>query len=108
MRCPKCGATENLVYFLRHQKMNEKDEDKNINCWTILCKECGHNESYLLEDLLDEIFINWSEVKQNTIFNNENEKDEEKILIFEGETKNEEVVTNVESQADSESNSNDS
>ncbi len=60
IKCPKCGSEENIVHFLRHQKESEDDEGTNANCWTILCKECGYNESYLLEDLLEEVFPEWS------------------------------------------------
>ena len=64
MKCPKCGATENIVHFLRHQKTDDNDESNIANCWTILCKECGHNQSFLLNDLLDEVFTDWSELKE--------------------------------------------
>ena len=36
-------------------------ESEDANTITILCTKCGKNESYLLEDLLPEIFVNWKE-----------------------------------------------
>ena len=65
MICPKCGDTENIKFFLRHQKSNEDDEDTTANCITILhaSPDCGFNESYMLEDCLDTIFPDWSEIR---------------------------------------------
>lgn len=56
MKCPKCGTVENIKFFLRHQKENEEDESDLANAITILCTECGNNESYFLLDCLDDIF----------------------------------------------------
>jgi len=63
MKCPKCGATENIKYFLRHQKENENDDSDLANAITMLCTECGYNQSYLLLDCLDDIFPDWSSLK---------------------------------------------
>lgn len=60
MECPQCKAKEGLKWFLRHQKSDESDENTDANCITMLCTACGFNESYLLEDLLPEIFTNWA------------------------------------------------
>lgn len=62
MICPKCGK-EDIVFFLRHQD-REDDSENTANCITILCKECGHNESFFLIDCLDYIFPDWSELGQ--------------------------------------------
>ncbi len=62
MKCPKCGK-DNIVFFLRHQDREDDAEDV-ANCITILCKECGYNESFFLIDCLDYIFPNWSEFGQ--------------------------------------------
>lgn len=79
MKCPKCGATENIKFLIRHQKSDENDESNIANCITIIHAEpqCGFNESYLLEDCLDDIFPNWSEIREleekiNDIQNNMN------------------------------------
>lgn len=56
MKCPKCGTTEDIKYFLRHQKENEDDISDIANAITMLCTQCGYNQSYLLLDCLDEIF----------------------------------------------------
>ena len=79
MKCPKCGSTENIKFFIRHQKSSEDDEETNANCLTILHAdpECGFNESYLLEDCLEVVFPNWSEIQElenrvNEIQNNVN------------------------------------
>lgn len=63
MHCPECKATENIVYFLRHSPVEgETEEDEtDANTITILCKNCGNNESYLIGDLLEEIFADWSD-----------------------------------------------
>lgn len=59
MHCPECNATENIVYFLRHASVEGEEEDEtDANAITILCKNCGNNESYLIEDLLEKIFTN--------------------------------------------------
>lgn len=59
MHCPECKTTNGIVYFLRHSPIEgEKEEDcDDANTITILCKNCGNNESYLIEDLLEEIFV---------------------------------------------------
>ena len=64
MKCPKCGDTEDIKFFVRHQKFSEDDEGTNANCLTILHAnpECGFNESRLLEDCLDLVFPDWSEI----------------------------------------------
>ena len=36
----------------------ESDQTTNANVITILCTECGNNESYFLDDLLNDIFRN--------------------------------------------------
>ena len=66
MKCPKCGSTENIKFFVRHQKSSEDDESNIANCITIIHAEpqCGFNESYLLEDCLNDIFPNWSELQE--------------------------------------------
>ena len=63
MKCPKCGDTENIKFFVRHQKISEEDETTAANCITMLHADpsCGFNESFMLEDCLDYIFSYWSE-----------------------------------------------
>lgn len=63
MKCPKCGATENISFFLRHQS-KENDDSIVANCITIIHAdpECGYNQSYLIADCLDYIFPEWSEI----------------------------------------------
>lgn len=61
MKCPECGATENISFFLRHQAEDENDESNNANVITILCRNCGKNESYFLRDCLEDIFPSWKE-----------------------------------------------
>ena len=67
MKCPECGATTNIKWFLRHQ-----DRENNIvndaNVITILCTNCGYNDSVFLEDYLDDIFKDWSEIEPNNNF----------------------------------------
>lgn len=62
MKCPQCNATKNIKFFLRHQD-TEEDLDNEANVITILCTECGNNESFFLIDCLPNIFPNWDENK---------------------------------------------
>lgn len=64
MKCPKCGATTNIKWFLRHQD-RENDTINDANVITVLCTNCGYNDSVFFEDYLDDIFKDWSEIKQN-------------------------------------------
>lgn len=59
MKCPKCGTDEGIKYFLRHQAMPQETEEESTvaNAITMLCTGCGYNQSYLLLDCLDDIFI---------------------------------------------------
>lgn len=57
MKCPQCNTTKNIKFFLRHQD-TEKDLDNEANVITILCTECGNNESFFLIDCLPNIFPN--------------------------------------------------
>lgn len=59
MICPKCETTEGIKWFLRHQDTETSGVD-DANVITILCTECGHNESYFLENSLELIFPSWS------------------------------------------------
>lgn len=66
MKCPNCGNSSDLKFFMRHQDREDDTDDNNANTITILCTECGHNESYFLIDCLDEIFPAWSDRPQQT------------------------------------------
>ena len=66
MKCPKCETTENIKWLLRHQSIDENDEGTNANVITILCTECGHNETVFIEEYLGDIFTSWSETPQNS------------------------------------------
>lgn len=79
MICPKCNSTENIKFFVRHQKTDENDNSQVANAITMLHAdpECGYNETFMLEDCLDYIFTEWSELqplaeKLNNIENNIN------------------------------------
>jgi len=61
MKCPKCGTTEEIKFFLRHQAEDENDTSDNANVITILCTKCGHNQSFFLKDCLEDIFPSWKE-----------------------------------------------
>lgn len=67
MKCPKCENTEEIKWFLRHQKLNEDDTGTNANVITVLCTVCGHNESKFLEDYLDTLFPEWDENREQLI-----------------------------------------
>lgn len=64
MKCPKCESTEEIKWFLRHQKLNEDDTGTNANVITVLCTVCGYNESKFLEDYLDALFPEWDENRE--------------------------------------------
>jgi len=66
MKCPKCGSIEDIKFFVRHQKTSEDDESTVANAITILHAnpECGFNETYMLEDCIELIFKDWSDLYQ--------------------------------------------
>jgi hypothetical protein len=41
---------------LRHQQENDQDESTLANVITILCTNCGENQTFFLADCLDIIF----------------------------------------------------
>lgn len=61
MKCPECGTTEDIKFFLRHQDEDENDDSDVANVITIICTKCGKNQSYFLKDCLSEIFPSWEE-----------------------------------------------
>ena len=61
MRCPSCGTTEGIKWFLRHQTENKDDDSDLANVITILCTACGKNESYFLDSCLESIFPSWKD-----------------------------------------------
>lgn len=73
MKCPKCSSEENLKWFLRHQKEDENDEGTNANVITVLCTECGNNESVFIENFLPLLFKNWDEKTQEILKRLQNE-----------------------------------
>lgn len=46
--------------MIRHQKENDEDSSSIGNVITILCTDCGFNESVFIQDYLETIFNNWS------------------------------------------------
>lgn len=64
IQCPKCSTNKNIKWFLRHQN-SDSDLDNEANVITILCTECGENESLFLKDCLEDIFLDWSDKKDN-------------------------------------------
>ena len=67
MKCPDCGAEEDIKWFLRHQDEGDDDDSTSANVITILCTTCGKNESHFLLDVLPDIFPSWEprEVQMN-------------------------------------------
>lgn len=63
MKCPSCGTTEDIKFFLRHQAESDDDLSDTANVITILCSKCGKNESYFLRDCLEDIFPAWKEAE---------------------------------------------
>ncbi len=61
MKCPKCGTSEGIKWFLRHQAIQEENDDTDANVITVLCTQCGENQSFFLSDCLEIIFSNWKE-----------------------------------------------
>ena len=64
MECPNCLAEGKVVWFLRHQKIDEEDTDTNANVATILCQTCGKNQSVFIKDFLKDMFPDWNEEKK--------------------------------------------
>lgn len=62
--CPKCGASDNIKFFIRHMKTSENDESTIGNCLTILHAnpKCGHNQSMMLDEVVEVVFRDWSEL----------------------------------------------
>ena len=94
MKCPKCNATEGIKWFLRHQATEDEESDEtNANVITMLCTQCGYNESYFLEDSLELIFPSWNEYfqiqQQQMILDNTQE-------MFIDEFENEEKVDELD------------
>ena len=57
--CPKCETTENIKWMIRHQKINDEDNSTLGNVITLLCTECGFNQSVFIQDYLEDIFKDW-------------------------------------------------
>ena len=57
--CPKCKTTENIKWMIRHQKINDEDDSTLGNVITLLCTECGFNQSVFIQDYLEDIFKDW-------------------------------------------------
>lgn len=60
--CPKCETTEDIKWMIRHQKANDEDDSTLGNVITLLCTECGFNQSVFIQDYLEDIFTNWTEL----------------------------------------------
>lgn len=56
--CPVCHKTDNIRYITRHQLVDRYDTDTAPNVITILHAdpECGFNQTYWIEDCLEDIF----------------------------------------------------
>ena len=48
--------------MIRHQKANDEDDSTLGNVITLLCTECGFNQSVFIQDYLEDIFTNWTEL----------------------------------------------
>ena len=42
--------------MIRHQKINDEDNSTLGNVITLLCTECGFNQSVFIQDYLEDIF----------------------------------------------------
>lgn len=64
MFCPKCEKSEDIKFFIRHMKTSEDDESTIGNCLTILHAdpECGYNQSMMLDEVVEVVFRDWSEL----------------------------------------------
>ena len=63
--------------MIRHQKENKEDTSTLGNVITLLCTECGFNQSVFIKEYLEEIFKDWVELTGPSIvpFNSKEEKD---------------------------------
>ena len=48
--------------MIRHQRTNDEDDSTLGNVITLLCTECGFNQSVFIQDYLEDIFANWTEL----------------------------------------------
>ena len=48
--------------MIRHQKENEDDTSSLGNVITLLCTDCGFNQSVFIQEYLEEIFQDWVEL----------------------------------------------
>lgn len=60
--CPKCETNENIKWVIRHQKASDEDDSTLGNVITLLCTECGFNQSVFIQDYLEDIFTDWTEL----------------------------------------------
>lgn len=65
--CPKCETTEDIKWMIRHQKINDEDDSTLGNVITLLCTECGFNQSVFLQDYLEDIFKDWIKLTDSNI-----------------------------------------
>lgn len=47
--------------MIRHQKVNDEDTSTIGNVITLLCTDCGFNQSMFIQDYLEDIFKDWAE-----------------------------------------------
>lgn len=78
--CPKCETTEDIKWFIRHQKSDENDESTVGNVITILCTECGFNQSVFIKDYLEDIFRDWTELTGPSVVPFKSKEEEENVL----------------------------
>lgn len=48
--------------MIRHQKTNDEDISTVGNVITLLCTKCGFNQSIFIQDYLEDIFEDWTEL----------------------------------------------
>lgn len=63
IKCPKCHAEEGIKWFLRNTP-REGEKENLANTITLLCTNCRYNESFFLEECLEELFPDWDTYNQ--------------------------------------------
>ena len=67
--------------MIRHQKINKEDDSTVGNVITLLCTECGFNQSVFIQDYLEDIFTDWTELTCPSIVPF-SVKEEKKVLSY--------------------------
>lgn len=66
--------------MIRHQKTDKDDTSTLGNVITMLCTECGFNQSVFIEDYLEDIFRDWVKLTDPSIVSFEIKEEKDNVL----------------------------